>query len=751
MIQEQACIAAYAVSAERIAMVTAPPSLNRRSTPPRILSVLVLFCALSVTSLSHAQIVRDGSIGPPGGPLTGPNYQIDSTLGAIKGPNLFQSFSQFNLNTINTPGGSTVETATFTNSQPVAIGNVISRVTGGQPSSINGGIISQIPGANFYFVNPSGVVFGRNASLNTSGSFYVSTANYLRFVDGARFYASLSPASTLSSTPVAAFGFLGPTAAPITITQSRLSVPAGQTLSVIGGDISMTGDAFFTGFLGIPTLGAAGGMIVLASVASAGEVTLSPPGTPFNISLDGFTQLGQITLVKDALIDTSSVNGNGTVTIRGGRVLVDNKSFIFSDVKGNVNGAPLGIDLDITQDLVVSGGGRITSETDFNAAGSAGDVRIRAGSVQVTGFAVVDGQVRASLIGSRLFPGSTGKGATVDIQTGSLLVTNGGRIDTTTAGSGPPGTILVKTGSLQITSGGQIATSTEGNGQGGILQITASGDVTINGSGSGLFSQSTGQFVFNGVPGPGGSIALQAPLIQLQDGGTISATSISTGNAGNIRITAPDSLLLAGSSITTEAQQAFGGNIDLIVGNLLNLLNSQITTSVKSGVGNGGNITIDPQFVVLNQSQIIAQADAGNGGNINITAGVFLASPDSVVNASSNKGVNGSVNIQAPVQNLSGTLAPLQQAYLSAAGLLRQPCAARMQSVTSSSFILRGRDGLPAAPGGVLPSPPTPLPPVGGVSTSGRFDVRGAMFADSSWKGARQGNERMESVGACGP
>ena len=122
--------------------------------------------------------------------------------------------------------------------------------------------------------------------------------------------------------------------------------------------------------------------------------------------------------------------------------------------------------------------------------------------------------------------------------------------------------------------------------------------------------------------------------------------------------------------------------------------------------------------MILENSQVIAKATKGQGGNITINAGVFLADPSTIISASSDLGVNGSVVINSPIQSLSGTLAPLQQAYLSAAGLLRQPCAARMQSGRSSSFIQRGRDGLPAAPGNVLPTPPLRLPPAGSVRTS---------------------------------
>ena len=96
-------------------------------------------------------------------------------MGSVRGNNLFQSFSQFNLNA--------GEVAAF--SGPKGIQNILSRVTGGSPSSINGTIRSDITGANFFFINPNGIVFGPNAAIDVSGSFAASTANYLKLADGA--------------------------------------------------------------------------------------------------------------------------------------------------------------------------------------------------------------------------------------------------------------------------------------------------------------------------------------------------------------------------------------------------------------------------------------------------------------------------------------------------------------------------------------------------------------------------------------
>ena len=68
----------------------------------------------------------------------------------------------------------------------------------------------------------------------------------------------------------------------------------------------------------------------------------------------------------------------------------------------------------------------------------------------------------------------------------------------------------------------------------------------------------------------------------------------------------------------------------------MHLTDSQITTSVRSGQGSGGNIAIDSKLIVLDESQILAQAFGGPGGNINITADVFLVNSGGTVPTSLN-------------------------------------------------------------------------------------------------------------------
>src|SRR6266550_4138237 len=123
-------------------------------------ALLVVFLLAGGRGTSPAQVVLDGKFGATGA-LSGPNYAVTSGMGAIRGNNLFQSFSQFNL--------AAGDVATF--SGPANIQNILSRVTGGSASSINGTIRSTINGANFFLINPAGVIFGANAAVDVTGSF----------------------------------------------------------------------------------------------------------------------------------------------------------------------------------------------------------------------------------------------------------------------------------------------------------------------------------------------------------------------------------------------------------------------------------------------------------------------------------------------------------------------------------------------------------------------------------------------------
>ncbi len=357
--------------------------------------------------------------------------------------------------------------------------------------------------------------------------------------------------------------------------------------------------------------------------------------------------------------------------------------------------------------IILTEGGQVSS-TSFGA-GQGGTVTLNATeAVTMTGtFAEFPSGIfaRAAGIGEH-----AGNGGNIVVTGRNVTVSGGGRMDSATLGPGQGGTLQVTaTENLRIlgtSADGRFASGlfagTESDavdaGHGGNLRLTAR-NVMVSGGGQ-VSSNSFG-------PGEGGSILVFASTIDLTQTSSITARGLGAGNAGIIDITAADQMVMADSSVTTEAGLADGGNISLRADNLIHLTN----TTVSSSVGNpdittttGGNIFIDPQFVILKNSKILANAFAGTGGNINIVAGVLLLDPLSVIDASSAKGVSGTITIQSPLSNLSGTLAPLPQTFLRTGALLSSRCVARLGG-PASSFVVAGRDAIPMEPGGLLPSP----------------------------------------------
>jgi filamentous hemagglutinin family protein len=633
----------------------------------------------------QAQVTLDGTLGRAG-PLAGPNYAITADLGKQVGGNLFHSFGQFSIHT--------GESATF--SGPNSVSNIIGRVTGGNVSFIDGALRSTIPGANLYLLNPAGVLFGEHARLDVPGSVHVSTADYLKLGDGGRFDARTPANSLLTVAPVEAFGFLGDAPGRIDINGSFLQVPEGQTLSLIGGDVTLT-DA---------TLYAPAGRINVAAVASAGEVI----PTDTDLTLQGFGALGTLVIEHDptaerpmvdrgepwgemplADLDTSG-EGGGAIFIRGGR-WVSRGGWVFANTYDARSGRD--IDILVTDAVTLQSGGAIRAVTF--AEGDAGSVTLSARNL------LVDGQNSKFLTGidSSTY-GPTGAGGDVHLTVAETLsILNGGIIGTVTWGAGDAGSVTVSARNLLVDGHGQAYNAFTGivtnaiedsTGAGGDVHLTVAENLSIlnggaintdtNGAGdAGSVTVSAGNLLVDeqgyiasntNSTGAGGDVHLTvAETLSLFNSGQISAGTWGAGDAGSVAISTRN-VVVDGQGLEVFSKSAIssgaypgstgaGGNVELNVAENLSLSNGGVIDTGTWGAGNAGSVTISARNLVVDgnglelfsTSAITSTAypdSTGAGGNVHLTVAETLSvfNGGAILVGSLGKGNAGNLSITTP-------------------------------------------------------------------------------------------------------
>ena len=176
-------------------MSSRPHALQRSCCLP-LLCISVLLVLSVPGAVSQAQvttaITSDGTLGTSVTP-DGNVFNIDQ--GTIRGNNQFHSFGMFLVGT--------GDIASFNG--PSGIENILSRVTGGVRSDIDGTLRSTIAGANLFLLNPAGVLFGPNATLDVSGSFHASTADFVRLGEDGMFHADPAEDSVLTMSSPTAF------------------------------------------------------------------------------------------------------------------------------------------------------------------------------------------------------------------------------------------------------------------------------------------------------------------------------------------------------------------------------------------------------------------------------------------------------------------------------------------------------------------------------------------------------------------
>lgn len=611
----------------------------------------------------HAEVIMDGSLGQPIN-INGPNYQIQPEYGKQAGTNLFHSFEQFNINHN--------ESTNFIVSGDIE--NIISRITGGEPSHIDGLIRSTRQGtnitsnANLFLLNPFGIVFSENASLDIGGSFHASTADYLKLGNNDKFYSSPIESEVLSTSPPQAFGFMDDTIGDILFEgqgeiaveeyrNSGLHVNNNQTISLIGGNINIFKGTFFydvfnQGYINPGSLIAPAGNINLVAVASTGEVFLK------NNELDtsAIHQLGRISIADFSLIDVSGELG-GNVRIRAEQLDIHD-SYIFADTgfndggvidilanKLSMNNSEIGI-LTSTGgnagDILINANDTITLNNSLiyhisENNGNCGNISINAknlmlfeSSISIASFGFgncgnisIDAKNLFLNNGSQIFNRTwdSGNGGDITIQNCEILKLSGHDIDGQSShihslsgdnayneGNGDAGNIIIKnTQKISIEDGCQIATVTYTSGHGGDIsilnhdQIVLSG-MDLEGFSSTILSDTRNTDIENA--GDAGNLFIQTKALELQDGAKISSSSQGTGNAGNIRIEAKDTITLSGcerydgqgSTISNDTRRKINagqaGRIEIFTNTLSMTDGAQISSS-STGTGDSGTIIIN--------------------------------------------------------------------------------------------------------------------------------------------------------------
>jgi filamentous hemagglutinin family protein len=650
----------------------------------------ILFYAISLVgfygSAALAQTIPDHTLGSESSTVN-QDVTIGDRLvdliegGATRGNNLFHSFSEFNVG-----DGSAVYFA-----NPDGIANILTRVTGNNPSEIFG-TLGVDGAANLFLLNPNGVMFGENAALDLNGSFLVTTADSYIFDNGFAYSASnpnLPPLLTVNIPVGLQFGnqaeaiavrgtgnniSLDPeTYQPTWDARAKgLEVDSGNTLALIGGEINLEGG----------NITASQGRIELASIAETGNVSLIPTDNGFSLDSQENANFKDINLIQSASIDTSG-NGSGNLQLQGKNISLLDGSAIFTRTLGDDNGRAVKI-----------------NATD---------------SVSITG---TNAESFSSGFFAQVELGATGNGGSLSIAANNIELSEG-KVSTDTFGMGKGGNLIIDTDNLQIRDGGQIVATTYGDGDAGDLSVSANNTEVLGGSPfapSGLRTDTFGT-------GMGGNLIINANNLQIKDGGQIATGTFGAGDSGNLSVTTKKIEIIGVSSVdgfpsglfTSTFETGKGGNLTIATDNLQIENGSQIGTGTfgagdsgdlsiqannieisgispvdgfSSGIftpvvtpettGDGGNLTIDAERLVVRDGGLITSSTAGEGnaGNININVQELKigSSAAQITTSTLGTGNAGNLNVSAAdfIEISGAGLVPISgnQFFLFSSGLL---------------------------------------------------------------------------------
>ncbi|MBF2027954.1 MAG: filamentous hemagglutinin N-terminal domain-containing protein [Oscillatoriales cyanobacterium C42_A2020_001] len=559
--------------------------------------------------------------------------------GAIRGANLFHSFSNFNVRN--------GEGIYFAN--PAGIDRIFSRVTGNTRSTILG-TLGVLGTADLFLLNPNGIVFGPNARLDLRGSFVASTSNGVIF-DNQFTYGTISPQTPPLLTINLPTGLqYGSSPGGILVQGAVLQVPNGQTLALVGGNVALVGARLL----------APASRVEVSGLVTPGVIALNPDAlrnsarnSPALLNPSGSTERGTIDL-NGTEINVRSDNG-GAIVLQGQDVTIRGASRVRAGINsglGDSNSQAGDIAIYAAGTTTVTGQGIISNAIQPGAIGRAGNVAIETGSLVVTNNSVINsvsfgigdsGNVsiqasdrvtlsRNSQLTSVILPGATGTGGNVDITTGSLIVQNGG----------------------------VIAASIQGEGNAGQVNIRVSD----------LVSFDQGSYAYSNLDslaeGNGGSIDIITRLFSLTNGAGLIVSTSGLGNGGNVRLQA-ETVAIDGRDLNTPsaiisqvAPDGVGnaGNIEIVTGSLF-LTNGGRLGADTNGIGNSGSITVQARdrVVVDGRAQagdtssignIVAEGAIGNAGRITIQAGdIAITNDGNVLSSTLSQGNAGNIILDA--------------------------------------------------------------------------------------------------------
>jgi filamentous hemagglutinin family protein len=582
---------------------------------------LLTFGYLSVFSNhSLAQVTSDGTV----------NTQVNQngnvaeiTGGETREGNLFHSFQDFSVGTGNE--------AFFNNADNIS--NILSRVTGGNISNIDG-LIRANGSANLFLINPAGIIFGANARLDVGGSFYGSSASSILFEDGEFSATDLNNPPVLTINAPIGLGFrdnpgdivnrsnFGLTSRVLdenfseefaeenftSLNSVGLQVNPQETLALIGGDIILENIAGIT---------APEGTVELGGLSQAGTITLNSDGSliyPEDVARS------DVSLTDNSKVEVRGNNG-GLININAKNLLLSEQSKIFAGIAedgGSVNSQAGNITINATDSVRLIGQGRSSVGLGTEINNHVGTVPNRRDNPDNPSNAI-------------------GDGGAIIINTDLLEISEQARITADSFSQGNSGDIILNTNNITMNGGAIAGLVWEGTGNAGNVIINNQNSIVLN-EGSNIQSQ-----VIEGGTGDVGDLTINTGTLAINEKFSFILTdNQSTGNAGNININATDSIFIDG-----------GGGEDL--GTTLSGVLSQVQTDV---VGNAGDITIStPQLSLTNFALIssnVKEGSVGTTGDILLNVDTLNLNNGAVIDSLTENDFNGgNIQINANQINLS--------------------------------------------------------------------------------------------------